>query len=161
MGGSRWAAVMVVFACGACRLGTAVEEEGEAKVMQLVITGKNVEVFSFKPEPSVKLSNVEAVRKLLDNMYKLMDTHKLSEVVEEHGPPVPEKQERERFLFTVRICIAEGLTPLESSPSSRLDTCVTLSDEGGNRLAKTRTIYETLTPRCAHHVLSPPFRGLY
>lgn len=127
------------------------------KAKQLAITEKKIEVFNFKPESCVKLNNVEAARKLLDNMYKQMDADKLYEVIEEHGPPVPEKQERERFLFTVKICIAEGLAPLESSPSSRLDTFVTLSDEGGNRLAKTRTIYETLTPRCAHGVLSLPF----
>ena len=37
--------------------------------------------------------------------------------------------------------------PLDSNPSSKLDTFVTLSDEEGHRLAKARTIYETLNPR--------------
>ena len=78
-----------------------------------------------------------------------MEADKIVDIIEQHGPPVPDKNERQRFLFTVKIAIAEGLTPLDSSPSSELDTFVTLSDEAGNRLAKTRTIYETLNPRCA------------
>ncbi|KII90117.1 hypothetical protein PLICRDRAFT_40318 [Plicaturopsis crispa FD-325 SS-3] len=118
------------------------------KARQLAIQGeKKVQPFNFQPESCVKLNNVEAARKLLDNMYNQMQADKLAEVLEQHGPPVPEKVERQRFLFTVKITIAEDLVPLESSPSSKLDTFVTLSDEAGNRLAKTRTIYETLSPR--------------
>ena len=61
---------------------------------------------------------------------------------------MPEKTQSDTFLFSVKIAIAEGLVPLDSSPSSKLDTFVTLSDEAGTRLAKTRTIYESLNPRC-------------
>lgn len=118
------------------------------KARQLAITGqKKVEPYNFLPESCVKLNNVEAARKLLDNMYNQMQADKLAEVLQD-SPPVPEKVEKERFLFTVKVVIAEGLVPLDSSPSSLLDTFVTLSDETGNRLAKTRTIYETLGPRC-------------
>lgn len=128
------------------------------KAKQLTIQGeKKVEPFNFLPESCVKLNNVEAARKLLDNMYSQMQADKLAEVLENHGPPVPEKVERPRFLFTVKIAIAEGLVPLDSSPSSLLDTFVTLSDEAGNRLAKTRTIYETLSPRCRHTPFSFSF----
>ena len=80
-----------------------------------------------------------------------MQADRVAEVLEQHGPPVPDKQEKPRFLFTVKIVIAEGLVPLDSSASSKLDTFVTLSDEAGNRLAKTRTIYEALDPRCRYH----------
>lgn len=119
------------------------------KARQLAITGeKKVEPFTFQPESCVKLNNVEAARRLLDNMYVQMQADKKTEILQ-NAPPVPEKTDRaDRFLFTVKIVIAEGLVPLDSSPSSRLDTFVTLSDEQGNRLAKTRTIYETLNPRC-------------
>jgi hypothetical protein len=119
------------------------------KARQLAIQGeKKVEPFNFQPQSCVKLNNVEAARKLLDNMYNQMQADNMQDVIENHGPPVPDKNEKPRFLFTVKVAIAEGLVPLDSSPSSKLDTFVTLSDEAGNRLAKTRTIYESLNPRC-------------
>jgi hypothetical protein len=96
----------------------------------------------------VKLNNIEAARKLLDNMYEQMEADKVSERLKTLAPPVPNKNESSRFLFTVKIVLAEGLVPLDGSPSSKLDTFVTLSDEHGNRLAKTRTIYEQDEPRC-------------
>jgi hypothetical protein len=120
------------------------------KAKQLATTEKKIEVFNFKPESCVKLNNVEGARKLLDNMYAQMEADKVADMIEQNAPPVPPKVERPRFLFTVKISIAEGLVPLDSSPSSLLDTFVTLSDEAGNRLAKTRTIYETLAPRCTY-----------
>lgn len=117
------------------------------KAKQLATTGeKKIEPFNFRPESCVKLNNIEAARKLLDNLYNQMQVDKISEVLAA-SPPVPEKVERPRFLFTVKIVMAENLVPLDSSPSSLLDTFVTLSDEAGNRLVKTRTIYETLNPR--------------
>ncbi|KAG6841782.1 hypothetical protein C0991_006666 [Blastosporella zonata] len=118
------------------------------KARQLTAAGeKRIEPFNFRPESCVKLNNVEAARKLLDNMYTQMQADKMAEAVQKHAPPVPEKVERDRFLFTVKIVIAEGLVPLDSSPSAKLDSFITLSDPEGNRLAKTRTIYETLNPR--------------
>lgn len=121
------------------------------KARQLAIHGdKKVEPFNFQPQSCVKLNNVEAARKLLDNMYSQMQADAIAEVLTEHAPPVPDKVDRERYLFTVKIVIAEGLVPLDSSPSSKLDTFVTLSDEAGVRMAKTRTIYETLNPRCVY-----------
>lgn len=120
------------------------------KARQITLTGeKRVEPFNFRPESCVKLNNVEAARKLLDNMYNQMQADKIAEVIRTSAPPVPEKKDRDRFLFSVKVVIAEGLVPLDSSPSSKLDTYVTLSDEAGTRLAKTRTIYESLGPRCA------------
>ncbi|KAJ6478601.1 hypothetical protein C8R47DRAFT_983974 [Mycena vitilis] len=117
------------------------------KARQLAVQGeKKVEPFNFQPESCVKLNNVEAARKLLDNMYNQMQADKIAEELKRH-PPVPSKTEQERFLFSVKIVIAEGLVPLDSSPSSKLDTFITLSNEEGVRLAKTRTIYETLNPR--------------
>ncbi|GLB44150.1 putative munc13 (mammalian uncoordinated) homology domain containing protein [Lyophyllum shimeji] len=118
------------------------------KARQLAAQGeKRIEPFNFRPESCVKLNNVEAARKLLDNMYNQMEADKVAEAVKNHAPPVPEKVERDRFLFTVKIVIAEGLVPLDGSPSAKLDTFITLSDPDGNRVAKTRTIYESLNPR--------------
>ncbi|TFK48247.1 hypothetical protein OE88DRAFT_562689 [Heliocybe sulcata] len=116
------------------------------KAKQLAQGEKKIEPFNFQAESCVKLNNVEAARKLLDNMYNQLQADKMAEVLESH-PPVPDKNERPRFLFSVKIAIAEGLVPLSTNPSSALDTFVTLSDEAGNRLAKTRTIYENLNPR--------------
>lgn len=108
---------------------------------------KKVEPFNFRPESCVKLNNVESARKLLDNMYNQMQVDKITDALAA-SPPVPEKVERPRFLFTVKIVMAEDLVPLDSNSSAQLDTFVTLSDEAGNRLVKTRTIYETVNPRC-------------
>lgn len=120
------------------------------KARQLAVTGeKRVEPFNFRPETCVKLNNVEAARKLLDNMYNQMQADHVADVLERSAPPVPEKVDRgDRFLFTVKIVIAEGLIQVDGSTSTKLDTFVTLSDEAGSRLAKTRTIYETTNPRC-------------
>ena len=107
-----------------------------------------MEPFNFLPQSCVKLNNVEAARKLLDKMYAQMEADKIADMLSKVAPPIPEKTERDKFLFSVKVVIAEGLVPLDSSPSSKLDTFVTLSDEAGTRLAKTRTIYETLSPRC-------------
>ncbi|KAF8622282.1 hypothetical protein AX15_007148 [Amanita polypyramis BW_CC] len=119
------------------------------KARQLAVTGeKRVEPFNFRPETCVKLNNIEGARKLLDNMYNQVQADRVAEVVEHSAPPVPEKVDRgDRFLFTVKIVIAEGLVPVDGSASTKLDTFVTLSDEAGNRLAKTRTIYESVNPR--------------
>jgi hypothetical protein len=81
-------------------------------------------------------------------MYAQMDADGVSKTLKSTAPPVPEKKELQRYLFTVKVVLAEGLVPLDSSPSAKLDTFVTLSDEHGNRLAKTRTIYEQLDPKC-------------
>lgn len=92
-------------------------------------------------------------------MYAQVQADKKAEILGNNGPIVPEKQGQpaQRFLFTVKISMAEGLVPLDTSPSSKLDTFVTLSDEQGNRLVKTRTIYETLSPRCKSILLSLDF----
>lgn len=123
------------------------------RARQLAVAGeKKVEPFNFRPESCVKLNNVEAARRLLDNMYNQIQVDKMADTLERLAPPVPEKVEHPRFLFAVKIVMAEGLVPLDSSPSAKLDTFITLSDEQGNRLAKTRTIYESLNPRCKHMV---------
>lgn len=73
-----------------------------------------------------------------------MSADEMSRVLKEQAPPVPTKGVS-RNLFTVKVVMAEGLG---GSEARTLDTFATLSDEHGNRLAKTRTIYETADPRC-------------
>jgi hypothetical protein len=125
------------------------------RARQLALTGeKKVEPFNFLPQSCVKLNNIEAARKLLDNMYQQIEADKVSEVLK-RAPPIPEKVERNTFLFSVKIVIAENLVLLDGSPSNKLDTFVTLSDETGKRMAKTRTIYESLNPRCMTFSLLP------
>jgi hypothetical protein len=119
-----------------------------AKQLAQLTGEKKVIPFNFQPTSCVKLNNIDASRRLLDGIYSHADADRVTEVLQSMPPKVPEKEERQRFLFTVKVVIAEGLVPLDSSPSSRLDTFVTLSDENGNRLAKTRTIYESNDPRC-------------
>ena len=117
------------------------------KAKQLTQGEKKIVPFNFQPPSCVKLNNIDGARRLLDSMYNQIQADKIAEILE-RAPPVPNKVDLPRFLFTVKIVIAEDLVPADSSPSSSLDTFVTLSDETGNRLAKTRTIYETLNPRC-------------
>jgi hypothetical protein len=129
------------------------------KAKQLAVQGeKKIEPFNFQPQSCVKLNNVEAARRLLDNMYNQIQADKIADVIANSAPPVPDKTERQRFLFTVKLTTAEGLVPLDSSPSSKLDSFVTLSDEAGIRLAKTRTIYESMNPRCKHPRTCPRAR---
>jgi hypothetical protein len=121
------------------------------KARQLAIQGeKKVEPFNFQPESCVKLNNIEAARNLLDKMYNQMQADKAADILVQLAPALPEKVEREKFLFTVKVVMAEGLVSLDSSITAKLDTFITLSDEHGNRMAKTRTIYESNQPRCMY-----------
>ena len=128
------------------------------RAKQLTQGEKKIEPFNFLPVSCVKLNNVDGARKLLDNMYNQIQADRFTEIIEAHAPPVPSKNDSPRFLFTVKIVMAEDLVPLDSSPSSALDTFVTLSDQDGHRVAKTRTIYETLNPRCMCPLFLRPSR---
>ncbi|KAG9089787.1 hypothetical protein FS749_001057 [Ceratobasidium sp. UAMH 11750] len=108
---------------------------------------KKIEVFNFTPEPCVKLNNIEAARKLLDNIQKKMEVDKIIAALEDQPPPPPDKNDKSRYLFTVKIVQAENLVPLDNNPASMLDTFTVLSDEHGNKLAKTKTIYDNASPR--------------
>lgn len=87
-------------------------------------------------------------------MYQKMAVDDVMDVIESSAPPVPSKTSLPRFLFTVKIILAEGLVASGRNPASKLDTFVTLSDQQGYRLAKTRTVYESLDPRCKPNFLA-------
>ncbi|CAE7224588.1 unnamed protein product [Rhizoctonia solani] len=108
---------------------------------------KKIEVFNFTPEPCVKLNNIEAARKLLDNIQNKMQVDRIVAALEDQPPPPPEKTDKSRYLFTVKVVQAENLVSLDNNPAAMLDAFVVFSDEHGNKLAKTKTIYDTLNPR--------------
>lgn len=95
----------------------------------------------------MKLNNIEAARRLLDQVYERIDADKIALTMKELAPEVPEKAlSPERFLFTVKIVYAEGLSGADGG--AKVDSFLTLSDEKGNRLARTRTISDSTSPRC-------------
>ncbi|WFD07853.1 hypothetical protein MVES1_003220 [Malassezia vespertilionis] len=123
-----------------------------AKAKQSIAPERVVKPFFFEPQSCVKLNNIEAARTLLDVLYRRMDADAQAAILQHeraddsaiaaHGAP--------QHLFTVKIVRAE----LQSKEELRgyvenvsLDTFVTLSDDRGERLAKTRTILSTASPR--------------
>lgn len=65
-------------------------------------------------------------------------------VMREHGPPVPEKTENSRYLYSIKIVLAENLRPMDNNGLS--DPYVIL-EVNGRAVARTHTVYETLNPR--------------
>ncbi|CEL56741.1 putative protein C11E3,02c OS=Schizosaccharomyces pombe (strain 972 / ATCC 24843) GN=SPAC11E3.02c PE=4 SV=1 [Rhizoctonia solani AG-1 IB] len=134
------------------RSGTDLQPQKQSawleKAKQYVSVGeKKIEVFNFTPEPCVKLNNIEAARKLLDNIQNKMQIDKIVAALEDQPPPPPDKNDKARYLFTVKVVQAENLVSVDNNPAAMLDTFVVFSDEHGNKLAKTKTIYDTLNPR--------------
>ncbi|WFC97889.1 hypothetical protein MYAM1_000611 [Malassezia yamatoensis] len=131
-----------------------------AKAKQTIAGEKKVQPFLFQPKSCVKLNNIEAARKLLDTLYQGLDADKQAKIVTNHLRNVDQNENQESvsvnkskhtFLFSVKIVQAE-LTASNSDEwsnalQSRFDTFVTLSDKSGTRLAKSRTIYNSLSPR--------------
>ncbi|ORY22446.1 hypothetical protein BCR39DRAFT_473965 [Naematelia encephala] len=98
--------------------------------------------FNFTPASCVKLNNIEAARQQLDKLYEVMRVDDLAAYDTSQPLPSPDQQ---HYLFTVKIVLAEGLAL--DSPNKLPDSFVILSDEHGNRYAKTRTIYDDADPR--------------
>lgn len=96
------------------------------------------------------MNNIQAARRLLDTIYSSLDADKVSRIVELNEPPPPPEtpQAPRRYLFTVKIVLCEDLAPPSGNPrTKKLDPFLILSDPEGNRVAKTRTLYETNDPR--------------
>ncbi|PWY98873.1 hypothetical protein BCV70DRAFT_201660 [Testicularia cyperi] len=118
------------------------------KAKQTLAGEKKVEPFHFQPTSCVRLNNIEAARVLLDKLYTKIDADKQAEIIKQHGPELPDKSRRDRYIFSIKIVLGENLQPIrDSSATSRIDSFVTLSDERGQKIAKTRTIYESSEPR--------------
>ncbi|GBB88076.1 hypothetical protein RclHR1_14600003 [Rhizophagus clarus] len=103
--------------------------------------------FDIKPESCIKINNIEAAHEQLDNLYTSMDVDYLAQVIRDsnHTQPVPEKVEKARYLYTIKIVQAENLPALDTNGFS--DPYCILTDERNNTLVQTRVIYETLNPR--------------
>ncbi|PWN26305.1 hypothetical protein BDZ90DRAFT_51811 [Jaminaea rosea] len=142
---------------GVGSLGGGLEQKQSAwmvKAKQTLQGTQKVEPFHFQETSCVKLNNIEAARLLLDRLYTKIDADHQANVVREAAPDVPEKGgsqapgQHQRYIFTIKIVLGENLQPIRDTGSkSRIDSFVTLSDERGNKIAKTRTIYETPDPR--------------
>lgn len=77
-----------------------------------------------------------------------MDADEQARIIKHAAPAVPDKALSDRYIFTVKVVLGENLMPVKStSANPRIDSFVTLSDERGAKIAKTRTIYETPDPR--------------
>lgn len=108
---------------------------------------KKPESFQFKESSCVQLNNINAARVLLDQIYSSMDADNVSRIIHEYEPEAIQPAGlQSKYLFTVKVVTAEGLVGADGS-ASKLDPFLTLSDERGNRVAKTRTLYETAAPR--------------
>lgn len=105
---------------------------------------KKLVMYQFLPSSCLRLNNVHGARALLDKMYTAVNADKVAELTRSQAPPVPTKH-AQRNLFTVKVVLGEGLATADGV--SRVDPFVTLSDERGVRIAKTRTLYETKEPR--------------
>jgi hypothetical protein len=90
----------------------------------------------------VKLNNIDAARHELDQLYQEMRVDEFASL-DVNKPVVAPVQEAS--LFTIKIVLGEGLVAEGSSRAP--DAFVVLSDEHGNRYAKTRTIYDDHDPR--------------
>ncbi|CAO1615966.1 unnamed protein product [Parajaminaea phylloscopi] len=118
------------------------------KAKQTIQGTQKVEPFHFQETSCVKLNNIEAARLLLDKLYTKIEADRQAQVIREAVPELPDKQANQRYIFTIKIVLGENLQALrDTSSKSRIDSFVTLSDERGNKIAKTRTIYETPDPR--------------
>lgn len=129
-----------------------------ARAKQSLARERRIEPFVLQPRSCVKLNDIEAARLLLDSLYQRIDADAQAQIVHAHvsdgaddslasATSVPTPQ----FVFAVKIVQAE-LPSLATSREfvdgvTRLDTFVTLSDERGERLAKTRTIFDSSSPR--------------
>ncbi|KAA1097225.1 hypothetical protein PGT21_028734 [Puccinia graminis f. sp. tritici] len=115
---------------------------------RLVVQGdKKPEAFQFQESSCVKLNNVEAARVLLDKMYNTIDADNVARIIHEYEP-APTGQSvlsASSYLFTVKVVMAEGLVGADGHVH-KMDPFLTLSDERGNRVAKTRTVYESASP---------------
>lgn len=117
------------------------------KAKQTLQGEKKIEPFLFQSTSCVKLNNIESARLLLDKLYTKIDADEQARIVRETVPDVPERKQKQRYIFTVKVVLGENLHPIRETSSSRIDSFVTLSDERGAKIAKTRTIYETPDPR--------------
>jgi len=109
--------------------------------------GEKIEPFQFWPESFVKINDVEYATIQLDKLEKEINVDACAEVINRLDPPPPANVRRggNKFTFTIKIIEAEDLKAGDMNGLS--DPYVVLGDEYQKRLAKTRTVYQSLNPR--------------
>ena len=110
--------------------------------------GEKIEPFQFWPESFVKINNIGYATLQLDKVEKEVNVDACAEVINRLDPSASQsarKQEGNKFMFTIKIIEAEDLKAGDINGSS--DPYVVLGDEYQKRLAKTRTVYQSLNPR--------------
>ncbi|KAG0169801.1 hypothetical protein DFQ30_003238, partial [Apophysomyces sp. BC1015] len=98
----------------------------------------------FTPELCVKINDIEAARARLDKLYQIMDVDDVAVFMRDNAAPIVEKTEQTNFLYSIKIVRAENLQPLDNNGLS--DPYVVLEIDG-KQITRTRTVYETLSPR--------------
>ncbi|GAA93862.1 uncharacterized protein L969DRAFT_42534 [Mixia osmundae IAM 14324] len=101
--------------------------------------------FHFQPRSCVILNNIEAARGLLDTLYTTLDADRLVSLLERTQPTQVVRPAHTSYLFSVKVVLAEGLVAVNEA--AKINPFLCLSDRHGNRLAKTRTLYDTANPR--------------
>jgi len=109
---------------------------------------EKIEPFQFWPESFVKINNIEFATLQLDKLEKEVNADACAEVINRLAPPPPPSMRRSgqtKYMFTIKIIEAEDLKAGDINGLS--DPYVVLGDEYSKRLAKTRTVYQSLSPR--------------
>lgn len=109
---------------------------------------QKIEPFQFWPESFVKINNIEYATLQLDKVEQEMNVDACVAAIQKYEPPAPpnaRKRGNNKFMFTIKIIEAEDLKAGDMNGLS--DPYVVLGDEYQKRLAKTRTVYQSLNPR--------------
>ncbi|EGP88495.1 uncharacterized protein MYCGRDRAFT_109009 [Zymoseptoria tritici IPO323] len=111
--------------------------------------GPKIEPFQFWPESFVKINNIEYATLQLDKLEQEMNVDACVAAIQKYDPPPPpnvrKRGQVNKFMFTIKIIEAEDLKAGDMNGLS--DPYVVLGDEYQKRLAKTRTVYQSLNPR--------------
>jgi len=103
------------------------------------------EPFQFRPQSLVRLNNIQFCLLKLDALQNNINVDALAAILERHAPPTSKREEKQMYIFTIKIVSAEDLKPCDVNGLS--DPYVVLTNEHGKRIAKTRTIWGDLNPR--------------
>jgi hypothetical protein len=91
------------------------------------------------------LNNIQYSLLKLDALQNNINVEKLAKILERHAPAASKRNEKQNYIFTIKVVSAEDLKACDVNGLS--DPYVVLSDEHGRRVAKTRTIWGDLNPR--------------
>jgi hypothetical protein len=109
---------------------------------------QKIEPFNFWPESFVKINDIEYATLQLDKVEREMNVDECVKAIQKYEPAAPlnvRKRGEHKFMFTIKIIEAEDLKAGDMNGLS--DPYVVLGDEYQKRLAKTRTVYQSLNPR--------------